>query len=497
MANAPRDWMCRLAVCAVLAVVAFAGFTAPLRAETWDSASYAGGVPSTRSIDLPAPVYSILLDGDRGYVLGSWISYSGWFGPQLYSALSVYDFASTDPAHQLGTMQLFSSGSYSLAVQDGLAYLAGGIYLTIVDLADLANIHEVGFIRLSDDGWERCVAVDGGRAYVGDTAGLHVVDVADPAAPSQLGSVALSGEAISVALGGSFAYVGTLDARISVVDISDPVTPTVVATLSLPGRPSDIEIRGAHAYVAGGESGLQVLDVSRPAEPRLMGGVDTPGTAYDVSVGGARAYVADGAKLQVIDISNPARAAIVNSVSVHPTGSDGPYFPYPNSVTAVSVSHSRLVLGGGGERPGFDCVAGPGGVCNPYGYLEVGRAVDYGPAAPGLSRAARLDAGRLGGNPPAAPRPTAFGLNDNEPNPFNPETSIHFDVPHASSVRVRIVDARGSLVQTLVDGTLPPGRHEVSWRGRNENGESVASGIYFVTMEAEGFRQTLKITLLK
>jgi hypothetical protein len=52
-------------------------------------------------------------------------------------------------------------------------------------------------------------------------------------------------------------------------------------------------------------------------------------------------------------------------------------------------------------------------------------------------------------------------------------------------------------VQTLVDEALPPGPHEVSWHGRRESGEAVASGIYFVTMQAEGIRQTRRVTLLK
>ena len=122
---------------------------------------------------------------------------------------------------------------------------------------------------------------------------------------------------------------------------------------------------------------------------------------------------------------------------------------------------------------------------------------DCRPGAPGLSRAARFEGAHQGGNPSASPQPAGFALVGSEPNPFNPETSIHFDVPRASTVRIRIVDARGSLVQTLVDGTWSAGRHAVSWRGRNVNGGEVPSGVYFVMMEAEAFRQTLKITLLK
>ena len=93
--------------------------------------------------------------------------------------------------------------------------------------------------------------------------------------------------------------------------------------------------------------------------------------------------------------------------------------------------------------------------------------------------------------------PTQFALLGNDPNPFNPETSIRFEVPGLPRRGFRSMTRHVKLVQKLVDAMLPAGRHGVMWRGRNESGEAVASGIYFITMEVPGTQTTRKGTLLK
>jgi len=93
--------------------------------------------------------------------------------------------------------------------------------------------------------------------------------------------------------------------------------------------------------------------------------------------------------------------------------------------------------------------------------------------------------------------PTAFGLAQNVPNPFNPVTTIAYDVPHEARVAIRVYDVAGRLVRTLVDDAEGPGRHEAVWNGRNDRGEAVGSGVYFCTMEAGEFRATGKMLLLK
>ena len=92
-------------------------------------------------------------------------------------------------------------------------------------------------------------------------------------------------------------------------------------------------------------------------------------------------------------------------------------------------------------------------------------------------------------------------LYQNHPNPFNPSTTIPFTVPGPdggrSAVSLVIYDVRGSRVMTLVDGPFPTGRHTVQWDGRNQRGEEVSSGVYFMQLKTGGAKTTRKMILLR
>ncbi|MCD4690647.1 right-handed parallel beta-helix repeat-containing protein [bacterium] len=93
--------------------------------------------------------------------------------------------------------------------------------------------------------------------------------------------------------------------------------------------------------------------------------------------------------------------------------------------------------------------------------------------------------------------PATFRLVQNAPNPFNPMTTIAFNVPHESRVAIRVYDVSGRVVRTLVDGVTEPGRHAAVWDGRNDHGESCGSGVYFCVMETPEYRGSHKMMLLK
>jgi hypothetical protein len=83
------------------------------------------------------------------------------------------------------------------------------------------------------------------------------------------------------------------------------------------------------------------------------------------------------------------------------------------------------------------------------------------------------------------------------PNPFNPATTIRYAVTEPGRVQLRIYDARGAHVVTLLDEERSAGSHFTRWKGRDEKGANVSSGVYFVTLEQNGSTKTTKITLLK
>lgn len=95
--------------------------------------------------------------------------------------------------------------------------------------------------------------------------------------------------------------------------------------------------------------------------------------------------------------------------------------------------------------------------------------------------------------------PAVHRLQPAYPNPFNPETTIRFDVAGSGSIRTRVsvFDVLGRRVKTLLDGRRSAGTHEVRWDGRDEAGVSVGSGLYIVRFEAGDFSQSRQVVLLK
>lgn len=88
-------------------------------------------------------------------------------------------------------------------------------------------------------------------------------------------------------------------------------------------------------------------------------------------------------------------------------------------------------------------------------------------------------------------------LKGNFPNPFNPETTVSFSIKQDSKVSIDIYNILGQKVKTLVSENLRAGNHAYKWNGKDDNGNSVSSGIYFYRMNAGSFSSTAKMVLMK
>jgi flagellar hook assembly protein FlgD len=89
-------------------------------------------------------------------------------------------------------------------------------------------------------------------------------------------------------------------------------------------------------------------------------------------------------------------------------------------------------------------------------------------------------------------------LFQNAPNPFNPETTIRYSVSAAGPVTIRIFNAGGALVRTLVDEARAAGEHTARWNATDDSGRRLGSGVYFYEIQsAGGFRAARKLVLLK
>ncbi|NOX36028.1 MAG: T9SS type A sorting domain-containing protein [Calditrichaeota bacterium] len=94
-------------------------------------------------------------------------------------------------------------------------------------------------------------------------------------------------------------------------------------------------------------------------------------------------------------------------------------------------------------------------------------------------------------------KPQNFALKQNFPNPFNPYTTIVFEVPRTSRVSLEIYNILGQRVKRLIQGVFAPGQHRVQWDGRNDRGENLPSGIYILQMRADAFIAHKRLLLLK
>lgn len=117
----------------------------------------------------------------------------------------------------------------------------------------------------------------------------------------------------------------------------------------------------------------------------------------------------------------------------------------------------------------------------------------------------RIGAGRIGecqglGGPESLNLPPVEELNmesSNYPNPFNPETTITYELQSPDQVTVRIYDIQGQLIRTLAQGNQSSGTHSVLWDGKNESGQTVSSGTYLYQINAGKQTFTRQMILLK
>lgn len=382
---------------------------------------------------------AVAASGDYAYVLDQ------------YFGFRVMDLTSTPAPTLLATVDLI--GSALKAVLDGgLAYVAdGGGGLQIIDITDPYAPEIIG--SLAPFGNQDDVDVQGTFAYLASpTRGLQVVDVSDPTAPVLRGEINPPGTAKGVAVDGDHAYLACQYNGLQVADITNPYAPVVIGELDIEGWPTNVQVARGHAFLCTMEDGLTIVDISNPAAPESVSTLVTPGQVWDVVVDGNLAYIADiTGGLQVADISDLSDPRYLGCV-------DTP----SHTAYGVALADGRVCVAdflGGFHVIGQHCVPSAA----PEDYVT----------KPTVSLKAY-------------------------PNPFNPQTTIAFDLPTQGMVTLRVFDLAGRLVRVIVGGEqYSPGRHEVIWNGRDDTGRPVASGTFFCRLESGSFSETKRVALVK
>ncbi|MBN2088440.1 T9SS type A sorting domain-containing protein [candidate division KSB1 bacterium] len=129
-------------------------------------------------------------------------------------------------------------------------------------------------------------------------------------------------------------------------------------------------------------------------------------------------------------------------------------------------------LGGAGNTEGWKRPS-------TWGYLEI------------------YDLEKVGVEKPVVMVPLKTEISANYPNPFNPTTSLRYDIAKDTQVSLVIYNMLGQKIKTLVDAPKAAGSYQINWDGTNDAGQKVTTGIYFYTFKADGFQKTNKMLLVK
>ncbi len=375
--------------------------------------------------------------------------------------------------------------------------------------------------------------------------GYKMLDVAEPQAINVLGKFSAENSySKGVAKKDEFIYLAAGETGVIVLSTENKDSVTAIDTIEFQtGSPSKIFIDGNYAYVAARSGGVKILDITEPGAPEFVAGFNTAYSAEDVWVENGYAYVADyldGLEIwNVSDISNIQGVATtnqpVNGVKVFKRGSVVFLAGKTSGVRVIDCSDFDDVHELAYIRPSDYSVTysvyvdslyiytadGPEGIhvidyhsfdsLNVVGYFQTG----------GRARDILVRNTNEGNNIYVADendgiyvlryvKPDAvdeenysvnnFELLQNYPNPFNPSTNITYIIARSGATRqsiaipvqLKIYDALGREVATLVNAKQAPGKYSVQF-----NASKLSSGIYFYTLSADNFVQTRKMILMK
>ncbi len=309
------------------------------------------------------------------------------------------------------------SGNSAKTNGAGICQLAGTLTLNNVDLEGNTRTADATF--MGGGGLfasDATVTIDGGGAY-DNTANVGAGIQLTNCASAQIGGAVFSGNAALYWAGGIALDGGTTATLTSSTFTGNDATAS----------------GGGGIYLSGGS-----LDLSN-----TITAFNTGGTSYGNGIG----VLGGATTVSCCDLYGNAS----NDVSgiADPVGSNGNIAADPLFCDAPNSNFHVA-----NDSP---CAPANSGGCDLIGALSAG----------------------CGATPVEDMTPAVFHVSPNFPNPFNPSTTIRFDLPAAARTRVMIYDVAGRLVRTLLDEDLPAATHSLQWNGTDNAGRTAAAGVYF------------------
>jgi hypothetical protein len=469
-------------------------------------------------------VEDVTIDGSLLYVaLGS---------DPYVSGLQIVDIS--DPTYPK-TLSYFSTlDAREVAIGNSIAYIADGFSMEL-PIIDVSNPSAPVILSAPSVFIEKFgVAVKGNILYVVN-ADLRTFDVSDPTNPFELDVLNTPGVAVSVAVSNNIAYVADNLEGLRIVDTSDPTNLTEIGFYALTDI-RDVKYKAQLVYAAANTQGLQIIDVSDPINPNIVGSLPIS-PARDLSIDEDHAYVALDNSIRIINVATPSSPTEVGS------------FFDPSYVTGVAAAGNIAYISGSSAGvyiaqfgQGTSANHAPTITTTPSNtQIHVGELYEYPveasdldgdivnfslhTTAPFLSITGNLISGIPNSNQvdtfivevkaddgnggvyiqshllKVQPSTGIEGQNQllnthilkqNYPNPFNLSTTIEYSLPYSNMVEIKIYNAAGQLMGTILNQKKDAGVHSIPWNAYN-----LSSGIYFYRIQAGEFSTVKKALLIK
>ena len=371
----------------------------------------------------------------------------------------------TDPYHgtltrnlSLPADTLTSNGQFGptsctrVRVQGGYGFIAAETGMFVVNLAQNTIVTHIPTTAPVSD-----IALHGGYAYL-CAESLIVVDSRVPQQSRIVSKRDMDGTAYRVvvdAASPSYVYVAALEGGLHVFDITAPSVPRPVGSYATQGNATGVALAPDRAYLLDSGVGVTVLDVSDPRQPRLHGVYENDALPIDAQVGGNYLYLLDTESVQLID----TRTLTVTS-----------RFRELRFPSELKLTDAALYIADLYQLRIFRV--------HPEGYSLAVEETMPSDWLPDVVRSTPVNR-----------------LSQNFPNPFNPETWIPYQLASDVNVSLYIYDAQGRRVYAKPLGYRKAGSHTAYWDGRNAAGETVASGVYFYSIQAGDYHATRKMLI--
>jgi len=405
-----------------------------------------------------------------------------------------------------------ATGREYAIVGNSFAY-SGLSRVWIVDVTDPTTPTEVAFIDGSDGFdvkvWDHYVYTCDGNASGTDS---RIIDIANPLAPQLLGTQFRSTHNFSISSDGyMFQEVGGF----SIWDLNvNPEVPIMRWHAGNANGHDSTPVPGQRVWDFGGYDGFAKLwDYSNPETLSVMCTITNPSLTYwhsgDETDDQDYVYVCDELAvlnqpdIWVYDVSNYSSPTFVTTLAdknatvhnLYIIGGLGFVSHYTSGFKTLDVRNPAAPV----VADAYDTNALTGD-----GYDGAFGVYPFSPN--GIVLVSDWDNGLFvfqveghNGAPTSASKPAPPGatLQQNFPNPFNPTTTIAYDLLRAGDVTLSVYDVRGALVATLASGRRGAGTHRETWNGTDDTGALVSSGVYYYRLEVGATTTTKKMVLLK